>query len=114
MIAIIAVQQHLLQTHTAQALIQCAGCARREAIAALRRHNNNPSKALKSELARLRVGTALLSELVAEYATQRGLQQPSNQEGTQEDMQQVGQQKAVGAMPAPLRAWWLTGHLLNI
>jgi hypothetical protein len=73
-----------------QALIQCAGCARREAIAALRRHNNNPSKALKSELARLRVDRALLAELIGEYATQRGLQQPPSGDSMQQDVQQVG------------------------
>ena len=38
-----------------QALIHCAGCSRRDALAALKRSNNDLLAAFKAELSRLRL-----------------------------------------------------------
>eukprot|EP00983_Pelagomonas_calceolata_P012161 389329-Pelagomonas_calceolata.AAC.1 len=41
--------------HDINALVHCAGCTRRDAVAALKRSNNDLLAAFKAELARLRL-----------------------------------------------------------
>eukprot|EP00798_Chlamydomonas_sp_ICE-L_P020920 gene20920-27768_t len=58
-----------------QALIQCLGISRREAVDALKLANTEVDIALKDELARLHLDKNLLLELLVEYAAFRGLPQ---------------------------------------